>query len=226
MEIISDWGVGKTHFCSCIPNSAMIDLTPIFEGDVIFIKNRTEQEFDELYTHVSSFDEIRRVIRNLPESVKTLSFDGSAYLIGMVEAHWCKEQTKKREAALQREYGELYSMVRDDILLPLIKRPCNIVFTSYLKDEYIDEQKTGRRIRRGYTPFDTIRDIGLLLYKEEEKRRNKIVKNRFLSETIVVDGEQIANPSYIIEMKPEATWQKLLDVICVEGSAYRKEWLL
>ena len=239
LELISNPECGKTHFCTTITKSAMIDLTIRFESDVIFAKNRTEQEFEELYCQADSFNSIIRFIRDLPEDITTICFDGSSNLMHLIESQWCDDN--KRKQALQVEYGHLYEMLNKQIITPIIKRPSNIVLTSGLRDEYIgtiDEKgratsvKTGKKERQGIKPIEYIRDIGLNLYfNEEGHRANKIIKNRFVSRTILKNpddknSEQIDNQFYIKELKPEANWTTLIDAICVSGSAMRREWII
>ena len=226
-EIIAEYEVGKTDFCSKIPSVFMADATPTGESDVIFAKYHDEQEFDKYYFHCASFNDIARCVQFLPEEVKTFVLDGSAYLVGMAELHWISLQKKNRESALQREYGEIYDLVRSKILYPLIKRPCNIVFTSYLKDQYIQDERTGKRERAGFKPMDTIRDIAILMFFDDNgMRQNKIAKNRFMSRTLLKDDVQVANPLYMDSLKPEASWDSLIKMITAEGSAFKKEWLL
>lgn len=225
LEIISEAGVGKTDFCSKIPNVFLCDLTPTGEGDIIFAKYHEPKYFEDYYMMCSSFKDIEIAIRTLPSDTKTFALDGSQYLIDMAESLWCSEQPKKREAALQREYGELYEMVRTRILYPLIRKPCNIVFTSVLKDTWVNDKRTGERERKGFNPFDVMRDIGIYIYKEEGIRKNMVVKNRFISESVEVNGKQTLNPKYMKTIEP-FTWQNLLDMITIEGSAMKKEWLL
>ena len=226
IEIIGESGTGKTDIISRIPGVTLLDLTPSIESDVIFLKYNDEKYFDTHYFSCQSFREILDAIRDMPEDTKTLAVDGSQYITDFAEVQWIKDQKKPREAAMQREYGQLYSMVRDKIIYPLIKRPCNVVFTSVMKDEWIDEKKTGRRMRAGFNPFDVARDIGLYLYIEENQRKNKIAKNRFMSPIILKDGIQIENPAYVKSLSPEASWKTLIDMITAEGSAFKKEWLI
>ncbi len=226
VEVISEAGVGKTDFVSKIPNIALLDLTPSQEGDVIFLKYHDEKYFNEHYFPCQSFNDILHAIRDIPEDTKTIAIDGSQYIIDMAEAQWIKEQPKQREAALQREYGALYSMVREKIIYPLIKKPCNVVFTSILKDVWINDKRTGQRERSGFKPADVMRDFGLYLYIEENIRKNKVVKNRFVSLIITIDGVQSENPSYTKVLIPEANWTTLIDSICVHGSAMRREWIV
>lgn len=234
VEVIGNPEVGKTDFCSKIPNSAMIDLTVWGESDIIFEKNRSAEEVDTLYIHAESLNTIVRFIRDLPPEITTVCFDGSSNLMGLIEADWCQE--KGRKSALQLEYGELYERLNDKIIKSLKDRPCNIVFTSGLKDEYIgtiDEKgrtssvKTGKKLSQGIKPMEYIRDVGLNLYYDDEgMRANRILKNRFVSKTLLKDEKQILNPKYVKVLQPEATWQSLIDAITVEGSAMKKEWIV
>lgn len=227
VEVISEAEVGKTDFCSKINNVTLLDLTPSQEGDVIFLKYHDEKYFNEHYFPCQTFSDILHAIRDMPEDTKTLAIDGSQYLIDITEAQWIKEQNKPREAALQREYGSLYSMVREKIIFPLIKRPCNVVFTSVLKDVWINDKRTGQRERAGFKPADVLRDFGLYLYIEEGIRKNKVVKNRFVNKIITLeDGTQKENPAYIKVLSPEANWETLINAICVPGSAMKREWII
>lgn len=226
IEIIGESGTGKTDLVSRIPDSCLIDLTPSQESDVIFLKYHDDKYFDTHYFPCQSFDEILRAIHDLPEDTKTLAIDGSQYITDMAEVQWIKDQTKSREAALQREYGMLYSMVREKIIYPTIKRPRNLVFTSVLKDIFIDDKRTGRRERSGFKPFDVMRDVGILLYIDDNgMRQNIVAKNRFMPKSIVVNDIQIENPAYIKVLKPEASWESLIKMITAKGSAFKKEWL-
>lgn len=227
IEIIGESSSGKTDMVSRFPYISMIDLTPSCESDIIFLKYHDDKYFDTHYFPCQSFNEILHAIRDLPEDTKTLAIDGSQYITDMAEIQWIKDQTKSREAALQREYGMLYSMIREKIIYPTIKRPRNLVFTSILKDIFIDDKRTGRRERSGFKPFDVMRDIGILLYLDDNgMRQNIVAKNRFMPKSVVVKDVQIENPAYIKVLKPEASWDTLIKMITSDGSAYRKEWLL
>lgn len=226
IEIIGESSSGKTDLVSRFPNVTLCDLTPSQESDVIFLKYHDEKYFDEHYFPCQTFNDILHTIRDMPDDTKIFVIDGSQYITDFAESQWIKDQQKHREAALQREYGILYSMVRDQIIYPLIKKPCNVVFTSILKDVWLNDKRTGQRERSGFKPFDVMRDVGLYLYIEENNRKNKIVKNRFVSPIITVDGLQTDNPNYIKELKPEANWNTLIDAICVPGSAMRREWVV
>lgn len=233
-EIVAQFECGKTHFCSCIKNSAMIDVTPHHESDIIFAKNRTEKEFEELYHPAETLNGVIRFIRDLPENVTTICFDGSANFMHIIEKQWCEDTGRSK--AYQVEYGQLYSMLNEKVITPILKRPSNIVFTSGLRDEYIggvDDKgkptsvKTGKKERHGVKPMEYMRDVGLNLYFDEEgKRANRIIKNRFVSKTLLKDGIQIDNPHYIKILVPEATWETLINAITVPGSALRREWIV
>jgi len=225
-EIIGESSAGKTDLISRFPNVTLCDLTPSCESDVIFLKYHNEKYFDEHYFPCQSFNEILHTIRDMPDDTKIFAIDGSQYITDMAEVQWIKEQPKQREAALQREYGALYSMVREKIIYPLIKKPCNVVFTSILKDVWVNDKRTGQRERSGFKPFDVMRDFALYLSVEENSRKNRVVKNRFVSPIITIDGIQSENPSYTKVLVPEANWTTLIDAICVPGSAMRKEWIV
>lgn len=225
LELISEAECGKTDFCSRIPNVLLCDLTPTMESNVIFAKYNEGTYFDSHYMWCPTFKDITDAIRFMSDDVRTFVVDGSQYITEMAEKQWCDEQPKKREAALQREYGELYNMVREKILFPLIRKPCNIVFTSVMKDEWISDERTGKRERHGFKPFDVFRDVGIFLYKENGIRKNLVVKNRFISESIEQNSKQVLNPRYVKTIEP-LTWQNLLDSLTTEGSALKKEWLL
>lgn len=227
IEIIGESSSGKTDLVSRFPDVTMLDLTPSCESDVIFLKYHDDKYFDTHYFSCQSFNEILHTIRIVSEDTKTLVIDGSQYITDMAKAQWIEDQSKHREAALQREYGILYSMVREKVIYNIIKRPCNLVLTSVLKDVFIDGKRTGKRERSGFKPFDILRDIGIYLYIDDNgMRRNSIVKNRFMPKSIMSINDQIENPAYIKVLKPEASWESLIKMVTAEGSAFRKEWLL
>lgn len=239
VELVANWECGKSHFCSCIPASAMVDLTTRSESDVIFLKNRTEKEYEELYYPAENLNGILRFIRDLPENITTICFDGSANLLSYIEEQWCSENNRKQ--ALQVEYGKLYEVLSTKIIKPIIKRPSNLVFTSSLKEEYIGgvdangratSVKTGKKERQGIKPMSYICDVSINLYFDENGHRtNKITKNRFISRTILKNpndknSEQIDNPNYTKVLMPEANWATLIDAICMPRSAMRRDWVV
>ncbi len=238
-EVVGNPEVGKSDFCSKIPNSAFVDLTIRNESDVIFAKNRTEKDFEELYYPADSFNGIIRFIRDLPETITTICFDGSSNLMQIIENQWCESNNRKQ--ALQVEYGHLYEKLNKEIITPIIKRPSNIVFTSGLKEEYIGSidangratsVKTGKKERQGIKPMAYLCDVSINLYFDDiGHRANKITKNRFISKTILKNpndknSEQIDNPAYTKILLPEANWTTLIDAICMSGSALKRDWIV
>lgn len=226
IEIIGETSTGKTDVVSRFPSTTMLDLTPSQESDVIYLKYHDEKYFDTHYFPCQNFNDILHAIRDCEQDTKTIIIDGSQYITDMAEGQWIKEQTKTREAAMQYEYGALYSMIREKIIYPLIKKPYNVVMTSIMKDEWVSDKRTGRRMRAGFNPFDVMRDFALYLSIEDNIRKNRVVKNRFVSPIITVDGIQKENPNFIKVLTPEPNWETIINAICMPGSAMRREWVV
>lgn len=234
VEIVGGPESGKTHFCVKIPNSLVVDLTPYAEGELIFYYNRPDKKDEDLYQHVTTFEQVIKTVRDLPDGITTVCFDGSPYLLGMIETYWCEE--KNRKSMLQVEYGQAYDLINEKVIIPLKRIPCNIVFTSGQKEEFIggfDENNkpksipSGKKVRWGIKPLESWRDVGLNLgYNEEGFRANKILKNRFIPRVIMVGTKQIFNPNYVTELKPEANWETLMSAICSLGSAMKREYII
>ncbi len=181
IEIVGEPSVGKTHMALGFPEPFLIDCGPRGEGEVVIKK---------FYDDIDSRYVVARTWKDVVEGVnlairgkkKTIIFDLSEYLVTLAGREWCRVNGKKSIFPIVN-YQHVYRMV-DDIINLCISNGINVVMISGLKDNYVDDKKTGRREHAGYKKLTYQCDIRILLelVKEGDKwiRRGRVVKNRFV----------------------------------------------
>jgi len=181
IEIVGEPSAGKTHMALGFPEPYLIDCGPRGEGEVVLKK---------FYDSVDDKYMIARTWKNVMDGInyaldgkkKTMIFDLSEYLVVLAGREWCRVNKKKSIFPIVN-YQHVYRMI-DDIICKCICNNMNVVMVSGLKDNYVDDKKTGRREHAGYKKLTYQCDIRILLelVKEDDKwiRRGRVVKNRFV----------------------------------------------
>ena len=187
VEIIGESAVGKTHTSCLFPKSVLFDMTPEKEGELIAIKI-FGNDYHDRYFKINNYNDFLNAVTNIPDDTKTVVIDTSKDFIKIIADEWLVRENRKLVAMGKRKltrvypttlYGQVYRMA-DDEVKRLMKIPCNVVFTSIMTDEYVNSEKTGRRVRDGYSrlPFQCWLRIAISI--ENGKRIYKIIKNRFV----------------------------------------------
>ena len=196
VEVIGEPAVGKTHFSLTFPQPFLIDTTPKAEAMVIVMK--LHKDWKKRYVNATRYEELVSAVEEAVrrEDVKTVIIDTGADLQAIAAKHYL--EMKKRQGLMPVEYGRVRDMVDQQIIRRVIESEKNLVVTAQVKDEYIDGQKTGRKIRDGYPRLPHMADIELQIILDKEasppKRRIMVLKNRFMDAT---------DPNYISELEPQ-----------------------
>lgn len=173
IEMIGEEGVGKTHACLDMSNPILLDCTEHGEGRIIAMK-RFPNELDKRYMRVATFNDLLAI----PDGFSTYIFDTSKDLVRLMCDKWCRK-FKKERVYPPAVYGDVYNMA-DKLIRELMNRPANVILTSIFRDEYIDDKRTGRRERDGYTRLRFTTSLRFHVFIKDNKRIFKVVKNRFI----------------------------------------------
>ena len=196
IEIYGNEGVGKTHLSLTAPNPAIVDLTA--KGESLPIAMKLHKDWQKRYFRSRDFDTTKNIVDQLARSdFSVVIFDTSVDLKKQAEAKWRKEHGKDRIYPITL-YGEVYDMV-DSLTFGLMEAGKDVIMISQTKDEYIDGNRTGKRIWDGYArlPFQADIRIAVVLRDVEDRvvqgnrvhvvRRKErhyiVVKNRFMDPT-------------------------------------------
>lgn len=146
VEFIGEQGSGKTHCGLSFPEPALCDTEG--KGWVVLKKFGNNRWF-RARTFGDVLDFVNTILND--DSIKTAVFDSSRDIVDMAERFVLKELG--RDTLFSTKGAVLYSHVYgkiDWIIQTLRMAGKNVVFTSRLKDEYIDDRRTGNQITDGY----------------------------------------------------------------------------
>lgn len=184
-ELVGEQGTGKTHVGGTFPKPALLDTEG--KGWVVWKKLG-----HKTYFRAHSFDDVINfchTVLNDPE-IETAVFDSSRDLVDMSERFTLQELG--RDTLYSTKGAVLYSHVYgklDWIVQTLRNANKNVVFTSRLKDEYINDKKTGGQIPDGYKKaiyqFDIVIRFTTLVKWDDEMEVvvqpvGKVVKDGFI----------------------------------------------
>jgi len=163
VEIIGEPAVGKTHLSLTFPKPFIFDTTPKKEARSVATK-LLGAELQKRYMPVKSYQELVKTLKEVlrRDDVKTIVIDTGADLQGMCVEY--EVEKKGRERLLPVEYGRIREMIDTDITEATAEANKNLVMTAQMDDEYVNGQKTGRRIPKGYKRMAFQADIRLFLY--------------------------------------------------------------
>jgi hypothetical protein len=163
VEIIGEPAVGKTHLSLTFPKPFIFDTTPKREARSVATK-LLGAETQKRYMPVKSYQELVKTLKEVlrRDDVKTIVIDTGADLQGMCVEY--EVERKGRERLLPVEYGRIREMIDTDVTEAAVEANKNLVMTAQMEDEYVNGQKTGRRIPKGYKRMAFQADIRLFLY--------------------------------------------------------------
>lgn len=181
VEVIGEPGVGKTHACACNDNLLYLDTSDIGEAELIVEKLHPNENIDDIYVHCQSLRDIQSSLRSMSETTKLVVIDSSSVLRTWAADEW--KSRKKRDGVMPYEYDEVDAILKREILYPIVReKQKNLMLTSMMKDEWVDDKRTGKRERKGYVHLEFICDIRVLMYVENGVRKNLIIKNRMVDQ--------------------------------------------
>jgi len=202
IEVAGEPDVGKTHFACTFPKPLVIDT----EGKAWIVLKKFGHKY---WKKVKTFDDIRQAVYwgiDSPE-IETIVIDSGADLRELAAREYMEEHGIEQIYPLV-----LWARVDDKIdeLVRAIKDADKyLVVTARMKDEYLGEQKTGRRVRDGYKKFPWDLSMGIIIrFGLEDPKTKKVLwpKHRF--------GIVTKNNFYGADPKTGRTFQKpvLFDV--------------
>lgn len=168
VEFSGEKGIGKTHCGLTFPEPALCDTEG--KGWVVLKKFGNKRWF-RARTFGDVIDFVHTVLND--DTIQTAVFDSSRDIVDMAERFVLKELG--RETLYSTKGAVMYSHVYgkiDWIIQTLRMAGKNVVFTSRLKDEYVNDKRTGRQIidgykKAGYQVDVQIRFTTLIRWKDE-----------------------------------------------------------
>lgn len=146
VEFVGEQGTGKTHCGLSFPEPALCDTEG--KGWVVLKKFGNKRWF-RARTFGDVLDFVNTVLND--DKIKTAVFDSSRDIVDMAERFVLKELG--RDTLYSTKGAVMYSHVygkMDWIIQTLRMAGKNVIFTSRLKDEYVNDSRTGNQITDGY----------------------------------------------------------------------------
>lgn len=146
VEFVGEQGTGKTHCGLSFPEPALCDTEG--KGWVVLKKFGNKRWF-RARTFGDVLDFVNTVLND--DKIKTAVFDSSRDIVDMAERFVLKELG--RDTLYSTKGAVMYSHVygkMDWIIQTLRMAGKNVIFTSRLKDEYVNDTRTGNQITDGY----------------------------------------------------------------------------
>jgi hypothetical protein len=182
-EICGEPDSGKTHFARTFPKPLFLDT----EAKAWIVLQKFN---DTPLKVVEKFNDIRSGVHWALDNpdIQTIVIDSGSDLRDLAQAEWLAEQGKDRVYPLVL-WGEVYEKV-DTLTTEIKKSQKHFVTTARMKDEFVGDQRTGRRIRDSYKKFPWDLSIGLEVVNGirdtrsgkihfPERRFGKVYKNNF-----------------------------------------------
>jgi len=183
IEISGEYEYGKTHMSATWPAPALAD-TELKAWNVL-----QKLGTKGWWKQVKKFDDFRQVVNQAirDPKIKTVVIDSGSDLRELAEKEWSEEHGGKKPIYIKPTgqvvpvlYGEVYQKI-DLEVKKILEAGKYFVATSRLKDEYIDDVATGRRIRDGYKKFPWNLSICIELVKGIRDEKGKVhFANRIL----------------------------------------------
>jgi len=173
VDIAGEKDMGKTHFAATFPPKCLF-LDNELKAPIVLRKFKA-RGIEHIWKKVKSFRDIREGVYwaiDSGDEIKTVVFDSGALLQKLAVIEWSEEHGGKKPIVIDKITGTvstyLYAQVYEkiDSLITLLKdNGKNIVVTSRMKDEWIMDKPTGRRVRDGFKHFPWDLQIGLIIRK-------------------------------------------------------------
>jgi len=222
IEIISEPDWGKTHTASTFPAALMLDTEK--KADIVL---RKFPNAGHVWKKVKSWSDLKDGVdwACSQPNIKTVIIDNDDDIQDLAVEEWSNQHGGKKPIAFDAHggvitvlYAQVYKMI-DDLKAQIEDAGKYLVCTCRLKDEFVGNVNTGRRIRDGYKKFPWSLKMAVWL-------KNGIY-NRKTQQLFYKDykfGEVVKNNYWGVDMKhvPPVTFQKpyLFDIsyegICSE----------
>lgn len=187
IEIIGEGGVGKTTLGAQFPNSVIFDFTAEGESKLNAMLMYGE-EWNSRYFHCLSYNDYLNALTGVRDFAWSVVIDTSKDFVNFLAQRWLDEENqirrRNKEPLLKRVYpptrfGEINRNV-DSEIRKMMSIPANVIMISGMADEYINDKRTGKRRRDGYSqlPFSAWLRIAIEIIDND--RVYKIIKNRFV----------------------------------------------
>lgn len=209
VEIQADPDVGKTYFCAhacakfddngkILEHHAAVGDTE-FKADIEMIKIQNPF-FKKLHTFQDVRDFVYHCIKN--PKIEAICIDSGSDLRAYAEQEFLDETGQKRVFPLVL-FGRVFAKI-DKLMKDIHDAGKHLVVTSRLKDEYADDERTGRRIRDSYKKFPY--QLPMMIHLQYGIRDSKgkiwfsnhifgeVVKNNWWKKFKEKPDEQISKP--------------------------------
>ena len=190
VELIGEPETGKSHFSCTAPRPFIIDTT--VQKEALPVIKKLHVDWEQRYKSVRDWDGLKEAVSGavLRQDVATIVIDTSMDLQDLAKDAWLKE--KKKEAVYPiTQYVHVRDKI-DGLINAVREAEKNMIVTAGFKDEYVQDKRTGHRIRDGYARTPQQADIRLYLKILEKVRTSEggiavtvyerecvVIKNRF-----------------------------------------------
>ncbi len=162
-DICGREGTGKSHFARTFPGDFIWVETPPEFGKA----SKLLRKFKYVYKDTSNVDlkqahtfhDIRLCVEDAlrrPE-IQTIVIDSGSDLRMMAGKEWMMEESKRKNKVIRAVHPPTqwqYPNAKIDALISSIKEAEKyLVVTNRMKDEYINDNSTGKKIRKGHDPL-------------------------------------------------------------------------
>lgn len=208
IEIIGEPDFGKTHFGATFPKALFLDTEK--KADIVLEKF---PNVGHLWKKVSSWDDFRDAVDWVctQPDIKTVIIDNDDDIQDLAIEKWSSEHGGKKPIAFDAHggvitvlYAQVYKLI-DDLKTDIENAGKYLVCTCRLKDEYIANINTGRRIRDGYKKFPWSLKMAVWIKNGIfDRKTGQVMFKQYKF------GEVVKNNYWGIDMKktPPVTFQK------------------
>ena len=208
IEIIGEPDVGKSHFADSFPKALHLDTEK--KADITIEKF---PQAGHIWKKVSKWDDIEDAVNwavTQPD-IKSVIIDNDDDIQDLAVEKWSDEHGGKRPIAFDAHggvitvlYAQIYKMI-DDVKTAIENSGKYLVCTCRLKDEFIANINTGRRVRDGYKKFPWSLKMALWIKNGiPDKKSGQVMFKQYKF------GEVVKNNFFGIDMKktPPVTYKK------------------
>uniref|UniRef100_A0A6M3J9X9 Putative ATPase domain containing protein n=1 Tax=viral metagenome TaxID=1070528 RepID=A0A6M3J9X9_9ZZZZ len=163
IEVVGEPDEGKTHVAATFPKALFLDTE--HKANIVLEKFKDKGHF---WKKVDVWEEIREGVdwALTQPSIKTIVIDSGADIQELAVSHWSKGHGGKKPIVMIGEgvstilYAQVYELI-DTLVTDVLDSGRYLVVTCRLKDEYVSNTNTGRRIRQGYKKFPWSLTLGV-----------------------------------------------------------------
>jgi len=213
--IVGETGVGKSHAAMSLGNSVMLDTTINGDAEVAAWKVYGD-EFGERYYRVSEYEQLCNVIEEC--EVPVVCIDTGDSLRDVLAREYIRrvnegrsEDKKVKKIYPVTEWGKVYDLGRE--LFYSYAGEKTFVITEGMKDEYVGDKPTGKKVPDGLKMLPAMADIVVNVKIVGGKRKFQVVKNRFIDKTSEEWIKEVGDLKVLFDEIEKVT-------------GFKKEWLV